>query len=96
VGRSNFATCTVNDRFIFAFGEFGHNNTVSLSSIEKFNPAQKCWQLLSLQLPKKMNGMASMSIKYDEILIVGWCSGATKKKKHISAFTTNKRMEQIN
>ena len=80
VARSNLASCIVNDRFIYAFGGYGQNNQMSLSSIEKFNPEQKCWQLLELQLPKKMNGMAAISLKYDDVLIVGGCSGTVTKR----------------
>lgn len=82
--KCSLTVSIVNDR-LYAFGGYVGEGKIS-HRIEVFNEGFLHWELLSVELPFSLEGLTSINICEDEILIIGG-KGLEGSKKEIIRYT---------
>lgn len=80
IEREIFASCVVDDRYIYLFGGF---NDVHLDSIERFDVETGIWKLLSVKLNSSLQNATACSIGNNDIVIIGGYNGSLQRNIEI-------------
>lgn len=76
VEREIFASCIIDDRYIYVFGGF---NDIHLDSIEKFDVDTGKWQLLNIKLNSPLQNSTACYLGKGEIAIIGGYNGSLQR-----------------
>lgn len=76
VEREIFASCAIDDRFIYIFGGF---NDIHLDSIERFDVESGRWQLLQVKLSNPLQNSTACCLGKGEIAIIGGYNGSLQR-----------------
>ncbi len=76
VEREIFASCVIDDRYIYAFGGF---NDIHLDSIERFDVESAKWQLLVVKLSNPLQNSTACYLGKGEIAIIGGYNGVLQR-----------------
>jgi hypothetical protein len=86
IEREIFASCVVDDRYIYIFGGF---NDVHLDSIERFDVESGIWKLLSVKLSSSLQNATACTIENNEIVIIGGYNGSLQRSIEIFNYEKN-------
>lgn len=86
VEREIFASCVIDDRFIYVFGGF---NDIHLDSIERFDVESGKWHLLTIRLNNPLQNSTACYLGNKEIAIIGGYNGSLQRKIEILNFEKN-------
>ena len=76
VEREIFASCAVDDQYIFVFGGF---NDIHLDSIERFDVETGKWRLLNIKLSSPLQNSTACYLGNSEIAIIGGYNGSLQR-----------------
>ena len=69
--RINAGACTIGKNHIFVFGGRNEASDVFYDSVERLNIELNLWNLLKIQLPRKLCNVLAFTFNSDSIIIMG-------------------------
>lgn len=69
--RINAGVCTIGKNHIFVFGGRNEQSDVFYDTVERLNIELNLWNLLKIQLPRKLCNVMAFTFNEDNIIIMG-------------------------